>query len=75
MKKNMGMMDRIFRVGVAVVVGSLYLTTQLSGMIAAVLGLGAIILAVTGFAGICPIYSALNLSTRHKSVSAQKGVQ
>jgi hypothetical protein len=74
MKKNMGITDRILRIGFAVVVGSLFLTNQISGILAGVLGLAAFIFIGTGFAGICPLYLILNISTRNKPVESGKEV-
>ena len=64
MQKNMGTVDRAVRIGVAIVVAVLYLTGQISGVLAAVLGLFAVVFVVTSFVGNCPLYTAIGLSTR-----------
>jgi uncharacterized membrane protein len=64
MHKNMGTLDRTVRIAVAIVVAVLYFTGQISGILAAVLGLFAVIFLVTSFVGSCPLYSAIGLSTR-----------
>lgn len=64
MRKNMGTADRAVRIGVAVVVAVLYLTGQISGAVAAVLGLFALVFVVTSFVGNCPLYTAIGVSTR-----------
>ena len=47
MKKNMGTIDRALRVTVALVIGILYLTGQISGLAAVVLGVIAVIFVLT----------------------------
>jgi small-conductance mechanosensitive channel len=64
MKKNMGNADRIIRVLVAVVVAVLYFTNQISGTLAAVLGLFAVIFVLTSFMSFCPLYLPFKFSTR-----------
>jgi hypothetical protein len=67
MKKNMGTADRIIRFLLAVVVGILYFTHQITGTGAIILGILAIVFLLTSLAGFCPIYVPLRLSTRKKS--------
>jgi Na+(H+)/acetate symporter ActP len=64
MKKNMGTVDRILRVTVAVLIGVLYLTGQISGLAAIVLGIIAIIFVATSIVSTCPLYVPLGISTR-----------
>lgn len=64
MKKNMGSVDRIIRVLFAVVVALLYFTDQITGTLAIVLGVLAVILLATSVVSFCPIYAALKLSTK-----------
>lgn len=63
MKKNMGTIDRIIRVLLAVVVGILYLTGNISGTAAILLGVFAVIFILTAAIGFCPLYLPFNLST------------
>ncbi len=63
MKKNMGMMDRILRTTLAVVVAVLYFGGLINGVAALVLGIFAVIFLVTSFTGLCPLYSLLGIST------------
>jgi hypothetical protein len=67
MKKNMGTIDRIIRVILALVVAVLYYTGQISGIAAIVLGILALIFVVTSAIGICPLYVPLKLSTIKKA--------
>ena len=62
--KNMGTLDRIIRLVLAAVVAVLYLTGNLSGLVAIILGILAVIFVVTSFVGFCPLYVPFGLSTR-----------
>ena len=64
MKKNMGTLDRIARVALAILVLILYLTGIISGIVAIILGLVALIFLVTSLVGYCPLYTPLKISTR-----------
>jgi Na+(H+)/acetate symporter ActP len=66
MKQNMGTVDRIVRVVLALVVAVLYLTGQLSGLAAILLGVLAVIFLVTSAIGFCPLYVPFKLSTRKR---------
>jgi hypothetical protein len=67
MKKNLGTADRLARVILALVVGVLYLTDQISGTAAVVLGLFAVVFLVTSFMSFCPLYAMFNLSTKKEA--------
>lgn len=67
MKKNMGSADKITRTLIAVVIGILIITGQLTGIWAIVLGIFAVIFLVTSLFGFCPLYLPFNLSTTKKS--------
>lgn len=64
MKKNMGTIDRVVRLILVAIVAGLYFTGQISGTVAIVLGVLAIIFLVTSLIGWCPLYVPLNLSTK-----------
>jgi hypothetical protein len=64
MKKNMGRLDRIIRVALAVLVAVLYFAGILSGTWAIILGLLAVVLLVTSLVGTCPLYAILGISTQ-----------
>jgi len=66
MKKNMGTIDKVIRILVAVVVAVLYFTHVISGTLAIVLLALSAIFIVTSFLGFCPLYIPLGLSTRKK---------
>jgi len=63
MKKNMGQIDRIIRLALAVLVAVLYFTGVISGTWAIILGILAVIFLVTGLVGTCPLYKVLGIST------------
>ena len=67
MKKNMGTIDRAVRVLIAIVVGVLYFTGQISGTAAIILGALAVVFVLTSLVGTCPLYMPFRLSTRPKS--------
>ncbi len=63
MKKNIGSIDRVARVGVALVIGILYLTNVITGTAAVISGLVAVIFALTSLVGTCPLYLLFGLTT------------
>lgn len=66
MKQNMGNADKALRVLLAVVIGVLYFTDSISGTVALILGLFAVIFLVTSAIGFCPLYLPFKLSTKKK---------
>jgi Na+(H+)/acetate symporter ActP len=66
MKKNMGLVDRVIRVVLAVVVAILYFTGQLTGTAAIVLGIIAVVFIITSAIGFCPLYFPFKISTMKK---------
>ncbi len=59
----MGTVDRVVRLLIAVVVAVLYFTHVISGTLAIVLGILAVVFAATSFISFCPLYSIFGLST------------
>jgi hypothetical protein len=66
MKKNMGGIDRIIRLILAIAVLVLYLTGNIAGTLALILGILAIIFFLTSVVGFCPLYVIFNISTTKK---------
>ena len=64
MRKNMGTADRTIRVLVAVGIGVLYFTGVVSGTVATVLAIFAVVFLLTSAAATCPAYLPFGLSTR-----------
>lgn len=67
MTKNMGNLDRGFRLFVVLAIVAAYLMGQLSGTIAIVLGVVAVAFLLTSLVGTCPAYLPFGLSTRRKN--------
>jgi len=66
MPKNMGLIDKIVRISLAVVVVILFLTGSISGVAAIVLGLFAAVFIVTSVIGTCPLYIPFKIDTSGK---------
>lgn len=64
MKKNMGTIDRVIRIVIAVAIAAIYFSGNISGTVAIVLGVIAVIFLLTSLIGFCPIYKVVGLSTR-----------
>lgn len=67
MKKNMGNADRSIRTLIAIVVGILYFTGLISGTVAIILGILAVVFLLTSFIGTCPLYLPIGLSTKKEA--------
>ena len=63
MKRNMGSADRVLRILAAIVVAILVFTNVISGTLAAILMVFAVVFLITSFIGLCPLYSLLGIST------------
>ena len=64
MKINMGTADRITRLILVIIIGVLYYTEVVTGALAAVLLILAVVFAITSFVGFCPIYTFLGINSR-----------
>jgi hypothetical protein len=64
MKLNMGTIDRVIRLILALIIAGLFFTGQISGTAAIILGIVAVVFLVTAIVGFCPAYLPLGLSTR-----------
>jgi len=64
MKLNMGMVDRVIRILLAIVIAILYFTNVMQGTVALILGVVAVVMLLTGVISFCPLYALLGLSTR-----------
>lgn len=63
MKKNMGTTDKLIRILIAVVIAILYFTNTISGTLAIVLGVLAIIFVLTSLISFCPLYAPFGINT------------
>jgi len=63
MKKNMGSLDKIIRIVLAVVVAILYFTNVISGVLGIVLLVLAGVFVLTSLVSFCPLYAPFGLTT------------
>ncbi|MEJ2319519.1 MAG: DUF2892 domain-containing protein [Gemmatimonadales bacterium] len=64
MKKNMGTADQVIRILIALTIAVLYFTGVISGIIAIILGVIAVVFLLTSVTARCPGYRPLGISTR-----------
>lgn len=63
MKKNVGQIDRVVRVIIALVLITLYFMEVITGTLGIVFLVGAVALLLTSLFSICGVYAVLGLST------------
>jgi hypothetical protein len=68
MKKNMGTMDKVIRILIAVVVAILFFTHVITGTLGIILIALAAIFVLTSLISFCPLYFPFGLSTNKKKV-------
>lgn len=66
MKKNMGSLDRLIRLVLAVVVAFLYFKGILSGFLGITLLVIAIVFLLTSVVSFCPVYTLFGITTCKK---------
>ena len=66
MKKNMGNIDRIIRILVAIFIAVLYFTNIISGTLGVVLLVIAGVFVLTSLIGFCPLYALFGINTGPK---------
>jgi hypothetical protein len=66
MKQNMGTTDKIIRLAVVAIIVILYISGQITGTAAVVLGIVAVAFLVTSLIGWCPTYVPFGISTKKK---------
>lgn len=67
MKQNMGNVDKVVRIVVAIIIAALYFTNQITGTAAIILLVLAGIFIVTSFISFCPMYLPFGISTKPKN--------
>lgn len=67
MKKNMGTIDRVIRILVAVVIIALYFMGEVSGTAAIVLMVFAVVFIATSLMSSCPLYIPFGWNTAGKT--------
>lgn len=68
MTRNMGSADRVIRTLVALAIGVLIVGDQITGTLAVMLGIGAVVLLATGAIGFCPLYAPFKISTAKRGL-------
>lgn len=63
MKTNIGDVDKIVRLSLAILVGVLFYAEVINGTVALILGVLAAALFITSFIGFCPLYTILGVNT------------
>lgn len=66
MKPNMGTADKAIRILIALVIAGLYFTNMISGTLAIVLMIFAVIFIITSFMSFCPLYLPFGINTGKK---------
>lgn len=66
MKQNMGNLDRVLRIIVALAIAALYFTHTISEVVATVGLVIAGIFVLTSFVSFCPLYLLFGIDTREK---------
>lgn len=64
--KNMGMMDRIIRIAIAVFIFILDYTEIISGPISWILSILAVVFVLTSVISFCPLYTLLGFNSNKK---------
>lgn len=67
MKKNMGTVDRVFRILVAMVIAILYLADVISGTTALILLVVGVVFLLTSLVSFCPLYAPFGFRTCKRS--------
>jgi len=66
MKPNMGTIDKVIRILIAITIGALYFTHQITGVAAIILAVFAIIFVLTSLISFCPLYALVGISSAKK---------
>ena len=66
MKKNMGTIDRVIRILVAIVIAVLFFTKVITGVLGIVLLVVAVVFVLTSFISFCPLYWPFGIRTNGK---------
>jgi len=66
MKKNMGLIDRVVRTLIAVIIAILYFTGVIPGTLGIILLIAAGIFILTSLVSFCPMYLPFKISTCRK---------
>ena len=67
MKKNVGTIDKVIRILVALVLAGLYLANVVTGTLGIILLVVAVVFVLTSFIGFCPLYLPFGINTGAKN--------
>jgi hypothetical protein len=67
MKANMGTLDKVIRILIAAAIGVCYYTGIISGTLALILGIIALVFVATSFLSYCPLYAPFGLTTKRNN--------
>lgn len=66
MKANLGLVDKVVRVAIAVLVTVVFFTEIISGLMVIISLIVAVILLITSSISYCPVYNACGINTKKK---------
>lgn len=66
MKTNMGTLDRVIRISLAVIIIILWALNVVNGITAIITLVVASVFLLTGLAGFCPLYPLIGVNTKKK---------
>lgn len=66
MKKNMGLIDKVIRILIAITLTILFFTHIISGTLGIILMVLAFIFVITSFISFCPLYYPFGINTNKK---------
>jgi hypothetical protein len=66
MNTNIGKLDKVIRLSIALIIGLLYLMNIITGTVAIVLGVIGTSMLITSLIGFCPLYGPLGINTCKK---------
>lgn len=64
LKSNMGMIDKVIRILISAIIGFLYYTHSIEGIVAIVLLVLAVVFVLTSIVGTCPLYLPFGISSK-----------
>ena len=67
MKKNMGTIDKVIRILIAVVIAILFFNNTITGTLGIVLLVLALVFVITSFISFCPLYLPFGINTGAKN--------
>ena len=65
-QKNVGTIDRVIRIALAIVFAYLYFSGTVTGVLGIILLVLSVIFLVVSLVGVCPLYVPFKISTRKK---------